>query len=79
MQASKLWRECRDPNGEVRAKTIGAKEVCNAFIVVEKTTILSNQTPQSSQGLNTNQKVHIVGSMNPAGYVAEDYWATLGR
>jgi hypothetical protein len=37
--------ECRDSNGEVRARIEGAEEVCNP---IGRTTISTNQTPQSS-------------------------------
>ena len=39
---NELW----DPNVEVRGRTEGAEEVCN---IIGKTTISTNQTPQSSQ------------------------------
>jgi hypothetical protein len=32
----------------------------------------TNQTPQSSHDLNTNQRVQMEGPMAPAAYVAED-------
>ena len=41
---NELW----DPNVEVRGRTEGAEEVCN---IIGKTTISTNQTPQSSQEL----------------------------
>ena len=54
------------PNGGVRERTEGVEGVCNNI----------NQpypsTPQRSQGLTTNEKVHMEGPMAPATYVAED-------
>ena len=41
---NELW----DPNVEVRGRTEGAEEVCN---IIEKITISTYQTPQSSQEL----------------------------
>jgi hypothetical protein len=38
-----------DPIGGVRVRTEGPEGVCNP---IGRTTILTNQTPQSSQGLN---------------------------
>ena len=40
---------CTTPNGGVRERTEGAEGVCNP---IEKTTISTNQTLQSSQVLN---------------------------
>jgi hypothetical protein len=49
MLAANHWAEQGVPNGGVREKTEGAEGVCNP---VGGTTISTNQTPQSSQGLN---------------------------
>jgi hypothetical protein len=45
--------EHRVPSGEVRERTEGAEEVCNP---IGRTTISTNQYPQSSQGLNYQPK-----------------------
>jgi len=42
-----------NPNGAVRERTKRAEEVCNP---IGRTTISTNQTPQSSQGLNSQPK-----------------------
>ena len=49
----------------------GLKEL-KGFATIERTTISTNQTPQSSQGLNYKPKNLMVGLMAPAVYVAED-------
>ena len=46
---NELW----DPKVEVRGRTEGAEEVCN---IIGKTTISTNQTPQSSQELKLQPK-----------------------
>ena len=46
---NELW----DPNVEVRGSTEGTEEVCN---IIGKTTISTNQTPQSSQELKLQPK-----------------------
>jgi hypothetical protein len=45
--------EHRDLNGRVRERTEGAERICNP---IGRTTILTNWTPQSSQGLNHQPK-----------------------
>jgi len=45
--------ELRDPNGGVRERTKGAEELCNS---TGRTTISTNQIPQSSWGLNYQPK-----------------------
>jgi hypothetical protein len=45
--------ELRVPNGGVRERTEGAEGICD---VIGKRTISTNQTPQSSQGLNYQPK-----------------------
>jgi hypothetical protein len=50
---AKHWTECGDPSGEVRARTVGAEGVCN---LIGRTTISTNQIPQSSQGLDHQPK-----------------------
>jgi hypothetical protein len=42
MLTANHWTECRDPNGEVRARTEGVEGVCNP---IGRTTISTNQTP----------------------------------
>jgi hypothetical protein len=49
IRAAKYWTEREDPNGEVRTRTEGAQGVCNP---IGRTTISTNQIPQSYQGLN---------------------------
>jgi hypothetical protein len=44
MHAAKHQTECGNPNGEVRARTEGAKAVSNPIGI---TTISTNQTPHS--------------------------------
>jgi hypothetical protein len=46
LYASAEWTECGGSNGEVRARTLGAEGVYNP---IRRTTISTNQTPQSSQ------------------------------
>jgi hypothetical protein len=62
---NELW----DPNVEVRGRTEGAEEVCN---IIGKTTISTNQTPQSSQELKLQPKKSKEGPMAKAAHVAED-------
>jgi len=70
MLAANHWAENRIHNGGVRERTEGAEGVCNP---IGRTTIPTNQTAQSSQGLNHHSKsAH--GPMAPATYVAEDGW-----
>jgi len=69
------WTEHGVTNGEVRQRTEGGKEVCNTT----GRTISNKQTPESSQGLNTNQRVHMEWPMALATYVAEwPYLASMG-
>ena len=71
MYTDKHWTKCRDPNGEVRARTVGSEGVCN---LIGRTTISTNQTPpQSSQGINHQLKSIQGVPMTPAAYVTEDY------
>jgi hypothetical protein len=57
------WTEHRVLNGGVIERTEGAEGVCNP---IGRTTISTNQIPQSSQ------RVHMEGPMTLATYVAED-------
>jgi hypothetical protein len=66
MYTAKHWTEHRDPNGEVRARTIGTEGVFN---LIRRTTIPTKQTPQSCHQLKSTKGV----PMTPAGYAAEDY------
>jgi hypothetical protein len=75
---TELW----DPSGRVRGKTEGTKVDCNPM---ERTTILTNQTPQSSQGLNHQPKsihgwVHGFSYICSRGlpYLASMGWEALG-
>ena len=62
------WIEHRVPNEGTRERTQGAEVVCSPI----GGTIWTTQYLQSSQGLNTNQRPHIVGLMTLAAYVAVD-------
>jgi hypothetical protein len=53
MLAANLWTEHRDLNGWVRGRTEAAEGVCTP---IGRTTKATNQTPQSSQGLNHQPK-----------------------
>jgi hypothetical protein len=57
-----------DTNGGVRGRIKVTEGVCNPI----GRTISANQKPYSSQGLTTNQRVHMEGSKAPATYAAED-------
>jgi hypothetical protein len=64
-------------NGGVREKTEEAKGVCNP---IGRTTISTNQTPQSSQGLN-HQAKSTHGVMDGSSYVYSrgwPCWASMG-
>jgi hypothetical protein len=58
---AKHQTEFEEPNGYVRAMTEGAGEVCNP---TGRTTISTNQSPQSSQGLNHQPKSTYGGTHN---------------
>ena len=62
---NELW----DPNVEVRGRTEGAEEVCN---IIGKTTISTNQTPQSSQELKLQRNKHMERPVASGAHVAED-------
>jgi len=68
MLAANHQTEHGDPKRGVREWTEGAEGVCNPR---EKTTILTSQIPQSSQGLNQLTSIY-GGTMAPVTYVAED-------
>ena len=53
MLAANNWTEQVFPNRGVRGRTEEAEGVCNP---IGRTTISTNQTPQSSQGLNPQPK-----------------------
>jgi hypothetical protein len=53
MLTAKYWIDHGDCNGGVRGRTKGAEGICNP---IGRTTISTNQTPQSSQGLNHQPK-----------------------
>ena len=63
------WTEHGVLSEKVREKTEGAEGVCNP---IGGTTISTNQTLLSFQGLNHHQRVHMERPMPPAAYVAED-------
>jgi hypothetical protein len=49
----KYWTENGDPNGGVRERTEGSEGGC---IIIERTVISTNQTPQSSWEINHQPK-----------------------
>jgi hypothetical protein len=53
MIAANHWTEQWDPSGGVRGRAEGAEGFCNS---IGRTTISTNQNPQSSQGLNHQPK-----------------------
>ena len=53
MHAVKHWTEHQDQNGEVKARTA---EALGMYKPSGRTAISTNQTPQSSQGLNHQPK-----------------------
>jgi hypothetical protein len=61
------WNEPGDPNGRVRGRSERAEGECNP---IERTTVSTNQMPQSSQGLNLKRRVYMTHSM--AIYLVED-------
>jgi hypothetical protein len=60
MYEYKHWTERGHPNGEVKARTVGTEGV---YKPVGRTTISTNQIPQSSQGLNHQPKSIDVGKL----------------
>jgi hypothetical protein len=68
MLTANHWIEHRISNGRVRERTEGAEGGCNTI----RRTITNNQTPQSYQRKNHNQRLHIGGQMTPPEYTAED-------
>jgi hypothetical protein len=59
---AKYWTGHGDPNGEVRARNVGAEGV---YSLIGRTTISTNEIPLSSQELNHQPKIsqgHIHGS-----------------
>jgi hypothetical protein len=68
MYTVRHWTEHRNPNVEIRPRTVGAEGVCNPI----GRTISTKKTPQSSQGLNHQPKNTQGIPMASAGYVAED-------
>jgi hypothetical protein len=69
LHSAKHRTEHRDPNGEVRARTKVAEGVCHP---IGRTTVSTNQTPQSSKRLNYQPKSTHGEPLAPDGYVAED-------
>jgi hypothetical protein len=63
------WTEHGVPNGGVRERIEGTEGLWNT---IGRTTISTNQTLQSSKGLNPQERVHMEGPMALAAYVAED-------
>jgi len=62
--------ENRAPNGGVRKRTEGAEGVCNP---IGRTTISTNQTVQSSQGLN-HQPKSIHGGTHGTSHICNRGW-----
>ena len=69
MLAANHQTEYWNPNGGVRGRIEGAEGDCNP---IGRTTLSTNQTPQSSQVLNHQLKSTHGGPMGPAVNVAED-------
>jgi hypothetical protein len=69
MYTARYCTQNRDPKGQVRARTVVAKPVCN---IKGRITISTNQTAQMPQGLNHQPKNTEGLSMDQAGYVAVD-------
>ena len=65
MYTAEHWNEHRDPNWEVRARTEGAEGICN---LIGRTKISSNQTAQSSEGLN-HQPKNIHGGTHSSSWI----------
>jgi len=65
------WTENKDLSGRVRGKTEGDKGVCNP---IGRTTVSTNQTPQSSWGLN-NHRTH--GGIYDSGCIRSRGWSYL--
>jgi hypothetical protein len=77
MLVANHWTEHKFSNGVVRQRTEGAEGVCNT---IGRTTISTNQTPQSSQGLNyqsrsTHGGTHASSSICNRGWPC---WASMG-
>ena len=71
--------EHEEPNGGVRGRAEGAERVCNP--IGRKTTISTNQKPQSSQGLNHQLKNTHGGSHGSSCICSRglSYLASMGR
>ena len=63
------WTEHRVPKDGGRKRTQAAEGVCSPM---GGTTIQTNQVHRAPSNLTTNQRVHMVGLMALAAYVAED-------
>ena len=50
------WSETGDPNGRVMERSEGAEGECNP---IGRSTVSTNQMPQSSQGLKHNQRIYM--------------------
>jgi hypothetical protein len=68
MLATNLWTEHWVPNGGVRERTIGTEGVCS---LIQGTIVSTNQTSQSSQGLNHQPKT-THGRTHDSSHIAED-------
>jgi len=69
--------EHRDNNGEVRARTVGAEEVCNP---IGRTTISTNQTPTKLPGTKPPTKEY-TGNTHGFSWICSrglSYLASLG-
>jgi hypothetical protein len=69
MFTDKHRTECGDPNGEDKAKTVGAEGVCN---LIGRTTISTKKDLPTLPGTNHQPKNTQGVPMAPVGYVAED-------
>jgi hypothetical protein len=67
------WTEPGVPNGGVRERTEGAEEVCNP---IGRKTTSTNQTPQSSQGLN-HQPKSTHGGIHGFSHICSRGWPCL--
>jgi hypothetical protein len=77
MLAGNYWTEHRIPNGGVRERTEGDDVVCNP---IGRTTVSTNQIPQSSQGLNyqtkgMHERSHGSSCIYSRGWLC---WASMG-
>jgi hypothetical protein len=70
MYTAEHWTESGYPNGKVRARIVGAEGVCN---LIGRTTVSTNQNPQSYQELKHQPKSTQEVPMAPAGYITLNF------